>query len=127
MPLLDHFGLLAPFYERFIQLREPDKLIQRLNLPVGGAVLDAGGGTGRVSAALNGLAGKIIVADLSTGMLQQVRQKNGLQAVNSHTEALPFPADSFERIIMIDALHHVCNHRDTAAELWRVLNPAAGS
>ena len=123
MPLLDHFGLLAPFYERFIQFREPEKIIQQLNLPVEGAVLDAGGGTGRVSASFDGLAGAIIVADLSWGMLRQAQQKNGLQVVNTHTEALPFPNLYFDRILMVDALHHVCNHQETADELWRVLKP----
>ena len=123
MPILDHFGLLAPFYERFIQPQEPEKISQRLNLPVDGAILDAGGGTGRVSHALSGLAGKIIVADLSTGMLRQAIQKDGLRVVNAHTEALPFPDQSFERILMVDALHHVCNHQETADELWRVLKP----
>ena len=24
---------------------------------------------------------------------------------------------------MVDALHHVCDHRETAVELWRVLKP----
>ena len=123
MPLLDHFGLLAPFYERFIQFREPEKIIQRLNLPVEGTVLDAGGGTGRVSASFDGLAGVIIVADLSWDMLRQAQQKNGLQVVNTHTEALPFPNQYFDRILMVDALHHVCNHQETADELWRVLKP----
>jgi ubiquinone/menaquinone biosynthesis C-methylase UbiE len=123
MPLLDHFGLLAPVYERFIQLREPDTICQRLKLPVEGMMLDAGGGTGRVSAALTGLVGKIVVADLSTGMLRQAQQKDSLLAVNSHTETLPFFDRCFERILMVDALHHVCDHQKTADELWRVLKP----
>ena len=97
MPLLDHFGWIAPFYEKFIQLREPEKTIRRLDLPVEGAILDAGGGTGRVSESFRGLAGRIVIADLSAGMLRQAQQKNGLQVVNTHTEALPFPDASFER------------------------------
>ncbi len=123
MPLLDHFGLIAPFYERFIQFREPERIIGRLKLPTEGFILDAGGGTGRVSERLNGLAKQIIVADISTGMLRQAQQKDGLQVVNSHTEALPFQDQCFDRVIMVDALHHVCDHRQTIAELWRVLKP----
>jgi ubiquinone/menaquinone biosynthesis C-methylase UbiE len=123
LPLLDHFGWIAPYYEKFIQLHEPEKMIHRLDLPVEGAILDAGGGTGRVSESFRGLAGRIIVADLSTGMLHQAQQKNGLQVVNSHTEALPFPDSIFDRIVMIDALHHVCDQQETANELWRVLKP----
>ncbi len=48
---------------------------------------------------------------------------NGLWPVNSHSERLPFPDGYFERVIMIDALHHVCDQRETAIELWRVLKP----
>jgi demethylmenaquinone methyltransferase/2-methoxy-6-polyprenyl-1,4-benzoquinol methylase len=123
MPLLDHFGILAPFYERFIPLRQVHELITRAGLPVTGWLLDAGGGTGRVAKGLEGLAGETVVADLSIGMLRQTQGWPRLTAVNSHAECLPFPAESFERVIMVDALHHVCSHAETAAELWRVLKP----
>ena len=54
-------------------------------------------------------------------MLEKSQHKNGLLPVNSHTEVLPFPNNFFDRIIMIDALHHVCNQQKTANELFRVL------
>lgn len=123
MPILDHFGLLAPFYDRAIPLNHSDKLIQVIDLPTTGALLDAGGGTGRVANALKELAPSIFVADLSMKMLQQAGIKNGLCLVNSHTEELPFPNGYFERVIMVDAFHHVCDHSKTAGELWRVLKP----
>lgn len=123
MPLLDHFGLLAPFYERFIPLRQPEKLIELAGLPDAGPLLDAGGGTGRVAKALRGLASQVVVADISFGMLRQATVKDGLRPVCSHTEALPFPDEAFTRIIMVDALHHVCSQVETAAELWRLLQP----
>ncbi len=123
MPLLDHFGILAPIYDRAIQLRQPEKIIALLGLPVSGALLDAGGGTGRVAQALRGLANPLVVADLSSGMLRQAQGKAGLQTVNSETEKLPFADEAFDRVIMVDALHHVINHEQTARELWRVLKP----
>lgn len=123
MPLLDHFNVLAPHYERFIPLRDPSRIISLVGLPVRGPLLDAGGGTGRVSRALEGLASPIIIADASMGMLRQARGKDSLEAVCSVTEQLPFPSDIFDRVIMIDALHHVINHRVSAQELWRVLKP----
>ena len=63
------------------------------------------------------------VADISLKMLRQARVKNGTGLVCSHTEVLPFPSESFERVIMIDALHHVCDQAETTRELWRVLKP----
>jgi demethylmenaquinone methyltransferase/2-methoxy-6-polyprenyl-1,4-benzoquinol methylase len=123
MPIFDHFDFLAPRYERFIQPKDPEVICRLLDPPISGALLDAGGGTGRISQFLTGIAGSIVIADLSCKMLLEASRKEGLRPVCSHTEKLPFPDASFERIIMVDALHHVCSQRDTAAELWRVLKP----
>lgn len=123
MPVLDHFGLFAPFYDRAIQVKPSEKLVRLFGLPVEGPLLDAGGGTGRVSYSVREYAGQIVVADLSFKMLRQATAKNGLQLACSHSESLPFPDKYFERVIMVDALHHVCDHADTAHELWRVLKP----
>lgn len=123
MPLLDHFGILAPFYDRLIPDRTSEKLIELVGLPVRGPLLDAGGGTGRVAKALLGLADRVVVADLSIKMLRQAAGKGDLLRAASHTECLPFPDKTFERIVMVDALHHVCSHVETATEMWRVLKP----
>lgn len=123
MPLFDHFGILAPFYEFFIKPAPPEMLWQLADLPASGILLDAGGGTGRVAQFMNGKIDQIVVADLSFPMLQQAQQKDGLRAVNAHTERLPFPDACFDRVIMVDALHHVCDQHETAAALWRVLKP----
>ncbi len=123
MPLLDHFGILAPYYDRLIQLRNAERLIELAGLPVQGKLLDAGGGTGRVAQALNGLASSLVVVDLSVDMLRQASLKDGLRCTCSHSEKLPFGSGTFERVIMVDALHHVCDAAATAQELWRVLKP----
>jgi len=123
MPLLDHFGILAPFYEHFIPPREPQAIWALADLPISGALLDAGGGTGRVAQFLRGLAAQVVVADLSCKMLREARKKDGLHPVCSYTEKLPFLDESFERVIMVDALHHVHDQRQTVGELWRVLQP----
>ncbi len=121
--MFDHFGLLAPVYEKFIKPSQPEQLISLLELPAGGRLLDVGGGTGRVSGFLSDLVDEVFIADLSPKMLAQSLNKGGLHPVCSHAEKLPFPEGFFERIIMIDTLHHVCSQQDTAAELWRVLKP----
>lgn len=121
MPLFDHFNFIAPFYDQVIPINNIDFLVDIIGLPVDGLLLDAGGGTGRVAIELVGLAQKIFVADLSRNMLIQASEKGDLYTVQTHTEKVPFPDNSFDRIIMIDALHHVCDHQETADELWRVL------
>jgi demethylmenaquinone methyltransferase/2-methoxy-6-polyprenyl-1,4-benzoquinol methylase len=121
MPILDHFSLMAPYYDRWFKSTKPDKLTSLMDLPVSGPVLDAGGGTGRVSQLLQGLASSFVVGDESLGMLKQALLKDALMPVCTRTERLPFPDGLFDRIVMVDALHHVINSRQTAEELWRVL------
>jgi demethylmenaquinone methyltransferase/2-methoxy-6-polyprenyl-1,4-benzoquinol methylase len=118
---VDHFDTLAPIYDKIIRPKSPAQLISLAGLPVEGALLDAGGGTGRISQFLGRLAGRVVVADPAFGMLRQARKKNSLSPVCAHAERLPFPDGCFERVIMVDALHHVCDQGMTASELWRVL------
>lgn len=119
----DHFGFLAPFYERFIQPKPPEKLLRLMNIPENGLVLDAGGGTGRVAQFLSVKSAHVLVADQSFKMLQEVRKKDILRPVCALTETLPFVDNCFDRIIMVDALHHVANQALTIGELWRLLKP----
>jgi len=117
----DHFDFIAPVFSR-IGYSSIEEMIDHAGLPTSGRVLDAGGGTGRVASAIRGHAGTVIIADPSFGMLRQADQtKLGLACANS--EALPFPDESFERVIMVDALHHVIDQRHTAREMYRVLKP----
>lgn len=120
---LDHFGALAPFYDRLIRPRQPEPLREHLRLPVQGRLLDAGGGTGRIAQALDGLADLIVVADESFRMLTQAREKGRMTPLCLRTEHLPFPDGAYERVMMVDALHHVAEQTATLAELWRVLKP----
>lgn len=121
--MFDHFGILAPYYDRLIPAPHPRELRDLAGLPVSGALLDAGGGTGRISHLLVGQAAQFVIVDLSFRMLQQAAAKDHLEAVCAPCECLPFPDAHFERVIMVDALHHVIDQRKTAAELWRVLAP----
>ena len=120
---LDHFGILAPFYEFFIHPTNPQKLSSLIPETPKGTLLDAGGGTGRVSQFLRMKAANIFVADGSYEMLLEARKKEGIHTIQTMTESLPFQNESFDSIIMVDALHHVANQTETASELWRVLKP----
>jgi demethylmenaquinone methyltransferase/2-methoxy-6-polyprenyl-1,4-benzoquinol methylase len=123
MSPFDHFDVIASLYETVIRPADPRELRDRIGLPAGGALLDAGGGTGRVAQFLTGGADPVVVADRSLKMLAETRRKAGLRPVCSGTERLPFPDGCFARIIMVDAFHHVGDQRQTTAELWRVLRP----
>jgi ubiquinone/menaquinone biosynthesis C-methylase UbiE len=120
MPL-DHFSLIAPIYAR-ARYSALERMRELAALPTPGRLLDVGGGTGRVASALRDLVDEVIVTDISLGMLERT-PRSTLQPAGCFSEFLPFPDDSFERVIMVDALHHVVDQAATAGEMLRVLKP----
>jgi demethylmenaquinone methyltransferase/2-methoxy-6-polyprenyl-1,4-benzoquinol methylase len=85
-------------------------------------LLDVGGGTGRVSSTIRDLVDEVVIADVSFGMLDKA-DRSALKPVCGGSESLPFADNFFERVIMVDALHHVIDHADSAREMLRVLKP----
>lgn len=120
MPL-DHFDIIAPIYAR-VTYSALEKMRELGGLPVQGRLLDIGGGTGRVASALLKDVDEVVIADVSMGMLRQA-PRSALKPVCSHSESLPFPDNFFERVIMVDALHHVIDQPASAREMFRVLKP----
>ena len=118
----DHFDLIAGIYDRGAPFTPSRTLLEQLALSSDNLLLDAGGGTGRVTTALRSLVREAVVADLSGGMLLRAAAK-GLVTTRTPLEHLPFPSGTFDRIIMVDALHHVLDQQQTGNELWRVLTP----
>ena len=123
MKLFNHFDILAPIYDRVGKSATSQRLIELCQFPVAGRLLDIAGGTGRKSYNLIGQATDIVIADSSHGMLEQAKNKGSLITIEAQAEELPFRRESFARIIMVDAYHHLADHRKTVAELWRVLQP----
>jgi demethylmenaquinone methyltransferase/2-methoxy-6-polyprenyl-1,4-benzoquinol methylase len=117
----DHFDFIAPVFSR-VGYSSLETMLEMAALPVEGRLLDAGGGTGRVAGLLRDYAGKVTIADPSWGMLRQAHRST-LELACANSESLPFPDGTFERIIMVDALHHVIHQGHTAREMYRVLQP----
>ncbi len=123
MPVIDHFGLLAPYYERFIHPPQDTDWRALLNISHSQTILDVGGGTGRVAQLISGNGHKVFVLDASLQMLAEARAKGHLQSACGLSERLPFPNQSFERILMVDAFHHLGDQTASGQELWRILRP----
>lgn len=121
MKKIRHFDWLAPFYEKMIGEANAQVLLNFLDLQRGQLILEAGGGTGRVADKLSGDGRKVFIADLSFQMLRQAQQKNGLLCSTCDVEFLPFPDNSFDRIVIVDAFHHFTNQSAALREMWRVL------
>lgn len=118
--MLDHFDLIASVYDRLIGPPDTGRLQQLLQLPTPGWLLDGGGGTGRVSGHLKALVGNIVISDLSDRMLKKALEKR-LNTVCAHVERLPFSDACFDRILVVDALHHFCDQQEAVKDLLRVL------
>lgn len=56
-------------------------------------------------------------------MLGQAQTKGVACSVQAQTERLPFPDEHFDRVLVVDALHHFADPRLAVAELIRVLKP----
>ena len=120
--MLDHFGFLAPYYDRIFGPPDPARLLELLDLPAKGRLLDAGGGTGRVSAQLRPFVDELVISDVSAKMLIQAKDKN-LCCQAAAVQILPFADKTFERVLVVDALHHFGDQRRAISELVRVLKP----
>ena len=118
-----YFDWLAPAYDWILKPPDVAKWRNLLRLPTTGRLLDAGGGTGRVSAALHTLAEQVVVSDLSLKMLRKANGKGRLFPVQADVAHLPFPDSHFQRIVVVDALHHFPRQQAALAELARVLAP----
>lgn len=121
--LFDHFSFIAPLYDKLIHTGSRQKLLQLMALSSQHRVLDAGGGTGRIAQIIQEYVFQVVVADLSFQMLWETTLKENLQPVNTLLEILPFNDETFDRVVIVDALHHMADQTKTAKELWRVLKP----
>ncbi|MEW6567437.1 MAG: class I SAM-dependent methyltransferase [Chloroflexota bacterium] len=119
----DGFDILAPIYDWVFRPPRRTPLGGILGLPTGGRLLDVGGGTGRHAQQWVGRAALVVVADASGPMLRRARAKPGLWPVACLAERLPFANSAFDRVVMVDAYHHLIDQEASLAELWRVLAP----
>ena len=86
-------------------------------------VLEVGCGTGHWLEILQSLPGiRLAGLDFSPGMLAQARRRlAGLDLVQGTAERLPLPAESFDRVFCINALHHFPDKPAFLAEARRIL------
>lgn len=121
MTNFDHFNIIGPIYDWIFGRRIDQEIVELAEMQRGQNLLDVGGGTGRVTVLFQKISPNILIADAAMNMLQQAQSK-GIRSVLSQSEHLPFHDGSFDRIIMVDALHHVADQKQTLQEMWRLLS-----
>jgi len=117
------FDWLGPFYDHIFGSKDTGIFDQPLALPAEGWMLDLGGGTGRSSAGLADKVDRLVLCDLSMPMLQKAGDKGLHHRVQASATDLPFAEGTFNRILVVDALHHMPEQRTTTGEMVRTLKP----
>ena len=115
------FDLLAPFYDHVIKPKDDDAFSGPLDLPSKGWLMDVGGGTGRASANLSSQVDHLLICDLSLSMLRSAQEKGISNLVQASVDALPFEKGTFDRIMVVDALHHMPTQKQVVGEMLRTL------
>ena len=92
-----------------------------MNLSPNDYLLDLGRGTGRVPHHFAGLGVKVLVCDINPSMLKQATFKRGLIPLQADAARLPFPSETVDAILVVDALHHFLRPRQMVREMLRVL------
>jgi demethylmenaquinone methyltransferase/2-methoxy-6-polyprenyl-1,4-benzoquinol methylase len=116
----DHFNFLGPVYDLVFGRTKDHRMVELTELREHHRLLDVGGGTGRVTILFQGISSHLFIADSAFAMLKQAQEKD-ITCANAHSENLPYPDETFDRVILVDALHHVENQQRTLNEMWRVL------
>lgn len=121
------FTLLAPFYDCFmaaLHKRQGEILLAKLTPLTGRRVLDLGGGTGKLAAELAKKSADIWLLDSSAAMLKRASRLLPVnRTVLGDAASLPFAENSFDLVIIVDALHHFRQQQAALLEAFRVLVP----
>ncbi len=121
-----HFDLIVPWVyghlSRRGQTAPPRTLLRLAQVAASHRVLDVGGGAGRTARYMEH-ARQVVILDASPFMLAEARKRPRLRPVRGFAERLPFPAQAFDRVIIVDALHHMRGQKQALQEAWRVLAP----
>jgi hypothetical protein len=123
------FNRFSPRYDRFMERWGfyHVEAIQQVLKPqtAGQALLDVGGGTGYLVSRVAERYARVVVADLSPGMLSVARGRK-LETVEASALALPFKTAEFDAVLCTDALHHIKQIERAVSEMCRVLKPGEG-
>ncbi len=89
--------------------------------PAGRRILDVGGGAGNMAHHLRHF-GRYMSVDLYARPLRVARSR-GLTAAQADATRLPFAADAFDLVALLDTVEHVPDDHVVFAECFRVLKP----
>ena len=99
----------------------------RLFVEAEGRLLDLGGGTGGLAGRLaDALGARVTLLDPAPEMLRYAPERGEVDVVEGSAEEIPFDDDTFDAVVVSDALHHFRDQERAAAEIARVTRPGGG-
>ncbi len=129
----NHYDLLVTFLTLGKEKSLRQEIIQKAAIPMGGAVLDVGCGTGTLALlakAQAGTQGKVYGIDAAPEMIDVAQHKAAHQGFEmdfrvSVIEALPFPDNAFDVVLSSFMFHHLPPDlkQRGLVEIYRVLKP----
>ena len=108
---------------RWVEHRRASAVINSVNANPEDRILDVGCGAANILAQLP--RGKRLGVDLSRFMVERARErlKSDAEVMLGDAEQLPFPSQSFDRVIASSLFSHVLHPDKVAAEIKRVVKP----
>ena len=89
----------------------------------GKTVLEVGCGTGRISREIAARKAELTVLDIGKHLVEQVVAALGCKGVVGDACRLPFPDNSFDRIISSECIEHTLDPKAAVREMCRVCRP----
>lgn len=130
------FNWAAPAFGRFADRWSPESIkdiaewlspFMRGECPEGCRILDVGGGTGALAGRLHTATGaRVTILDPTPEMLAYVPTSEAIDALQGSAEEIPFPADTFDAVLVTDAFHHFRDQATAVAEFRRVVRSGGG-
>lgn len=122
------FSVNAAIYDRRHGASLPDEGLGRLwrasGMSASARVLDVGAGTGRVAIPLAEHGCEVVAIEPAVGMMEQLRRKDGegrVLPLAAEGSLLPFPAGTFDVVVIARLLYLTPDWRAILAEACRVL------
>lgn len=112
---------LEDFITRRTRARHVPRLRRLIEPGPGRRILDVGGGTG-AAADLYAAGSEVVILEPSTKKLAHGRDRRGaIRFVEGRAETIPFPDDTFDRVVVLAAFHHFRDQPLALREIRRVL------
>ena len=129
--VMSHYGI--PWLERSDRQAEEDteQLIRNLGLKKGMNVADIGAGSGYHSVRMSKLVGngKVYAVDIEPEMIRFMEERIGREGLGNivtvlgKTESLPLPANSMDRILLVDVYHEFSHPYEMGRSMLEALKP----